>query len=396
MTDGPLSGIRVVEAATLFAGPLAGTHLADFGADVVKIEHPQQPDSARTHGASVDGIGLWWKAIGRNKRMITLDLSDADGQDVALNLLADADVLIENFRPGTLERWNLAPDFLLERNPRLVIARVTTFGQHGPYSSQPGFGSLAEAMSGFAAVTGAPDGPPTLPPFGLADGVTALATAFAVLAALRERDRSGRGQIIDMAIIEPMIAMLGGQLTAYDKLGVVPPRMGNRSANNAPRNLYRTRDGRWLAVSTSSHRVAERVMALVGRADVCGQPWFGTGAGRAAHGDELDAAVAEWIAERDADDVRAQFAEAQAAIGPVYDASDIVDDPQLAAIGTTVRVEDPDLGSLLMQNVLFRLSRTPGTIRWTAREHGADTDAVLTSLGLPTSLLTELRDAGVI
>ncbi len=394
--SGPLDGIRVIEAATLFAGPLAATHLGDFGADVLKIEHPTKADAARGHGPSKDGIGLWWKTIGRNKRTATLDLAQPDGQRLMLELVARADVLIENFRPGTLERWNLSPERLHERNPRLVIARVTAFGQVGPYAHRPGFGSLAEAMSGFAAVTGEPDGPPTLPPFGLADGITAVATAFAVLAALRERDRSGRGQVIDLAIIEPMLAMLGGQITAYDQLGAVMPRLGNRSANNAPRNVYRSRDGEWLAVSTSSQSIAERVLRLVGRADLVSEPWFATGRGRAEHADELDAAVGGWIAARDAAEVSVAFDEAQAAIGPVYDARGIAADPQFAALGTITTVDDAELGLLRMQNVLFRLSDTPGAIRWAGRAHGADTEAVLSELGCDAGEIARLRAAKVV
>jgi len=393
---GALDGVRVIETATLFAGPLAATYLGDFGADVVKIEHPTRPDAARGHGASKDGIGLWWKTIGRNKRLATLDLSQPEGADILLRLTGDADVLIENFRPGTLERWNLGPEQLHAVNPGLAIARVTAFGQVGPYAHRPGFGSIAEAMSGFAAVTGAPDGPPTLPPFGLADGITAIATAFAIMTALRERDRTGQGQVIDMAIIEPMLAMLGGQLTAYDQLGFIQPRMGNRSANNAPRNVYRSRDGHWLAVSTSSQNIAERVVTLVGRADLVAQPWFATGRGRAAHADELDAAVGSWIAARDADEVARAFDEAQASVGPVYDAAGIAADPQFAALGTITTVDDDELGPLRMQNVLFRMSRTPGAIRWAGRAHGADTDTVLAELGCDPDEIAALRAKGVV
>lgn len=392
----PLEGISVLEVATLFAGPLAGTYLGDFGADVVKVEHPRTPDAARGHGASKDGIGLWWKTIGRNKRTATLDLSTADGQRLLLELAARSDVLIENFRPGTLERWNLSPETLLDRNPRLVIARVTAFGQSGPYAGRPGFGSLAEAMSGFAAVTGEPDGPPTLPPFGLADGIAALATAFAVLVALRDRDRTGAGQVVDLAIIEPIMMMLGGQITAWDQLGQVQPRTGNRSANNAPRNVYRSRDGVWLAVSTSSQSIADRVLRLVGRPDLAEQPWFGTGRERAEHADELDAAVGDWIGARNAATVTSAFEQAHAAVAPVYDVRGIVADPQYAALGTVAEVDDPDLGRLRMQNVLFRLSENAGAIRWAGRRHGADTDAVLAELGLEAAEIARLRAAGVV
>ncbi len=393
---GPLAGVTVVEAATLFAGPLAATYLGDMGAEVIKIEHPRRPDASRGHGPSKDGIGLWWKTIGRNKRTVSLDLSQPAGQDVFTRLTAEADVLIENFRPGTLERWNLAPDRLHAGNPGLVLARVTAFGQFGPYSHRPGFGSLAEAMSGFAAITGEPDGPPTLPPFGLADGISALATAFAVTAALRERDLTGRGQVVDLAIIEPILAMLGGQITAYDQLGYVQPRTGNRSVNNAPRNVYRSRDGQWLAVSTSSQSIAERVLQLVGRSDLTAQDWFATGSGRAQHADELDDAVGSWIGARDAADVSAAFEAAEAAVGPIYDVRGVMADPQYAALGTVIRVPDPQLGDIAMQNVLFRLSHTPGSIRWTGRPHGADTDEVLREHGISAEEIDRLREAGVV
>jgi len=199
--SGPLSGLKVIDAATIFAGPMAGTMLADFGADVLKVEHPTKADPVRWHGASKDGVGLWWKMIGRNKRAMTLYLGSPEGQEILKELIADADVLIENFRPGTLERWGLSPETLHEINPGLVIARVTGFGQFGPYSSRAGFGTLAEAMSGFAAVTGEPDGPPTLPPFGLADGIAALATAYAIMVALKARDTTGRRNVATAGIV---------------------------------------------------------------------------------------------------------------------------------------------------------------------------------------------------
>ncbi len=393
---GPLTGLTVIDVATLFAGPLAATHLGDFGADVIKVEHPSRPDAARGHGPSKDGIGLWYKTIGRNKRSITANLSHPDGAEVLRRLVRDADVLIENFRPGTLERWGLSPEDLLSLNPRLVIARVTTFGQTGPYAPRPGFGSLAEAMSGFAAVTGEADGPPTLPPFGLADGIASLATAFAVLAAIRARDLTGHGQVIDLAILEPILAMLGGQLTIYDQLGLVQERRGNRSVNNAPRNCYQAADSNWVAVSTSSQSIAERVMRLVGRPDVVEKPWFATGQGRAANADELDAAVALWIGARDTAEVLSAFAAAQAAAAPIYDVRGIVADPQIQARKTILTVSDDDLGPLQMQNVLFQLSGTPGTVRWAGTGHGADTDAVLAEHGYDREQVADLRARGAV
>ncbi|MFE6861497.1 CaiB/BaiF CoA transferase family protein [Nocardia sp. NPDC057668] len=393
--DGPLSGIRVLDAATLFAGPLAATLLADFGAEVVKIEHPGG-DPVRSHGAQREGVGLWWKMLGRGKKSVTLYLGAPDGQEIFRRMVAEADVVIENFRPGTLERWGLGYDRLCEINPRVVLARVTGFGQIGPYAQRPGFGTLAEAMSGFAAVTGEPDGPPTLPPFGLADGITALTTAFAIMTALRARDATGRGQQIDMAIIEPILTLLGPQLIAYDQLGELQPRMGNRSSNNAPRNIYRTADDGWVAVSTSAQTVAERVLRLVGRPDLTEQPWFASGAERARHADELDAAVGAWIAQRDTETVLREFEAAEAAVAPVYTAADVLADPQFRALGTIAELHDDELGPIRMQNILFRLSETPGRIRWTGPPLGAHTAEVLSTYGVDAAELDRLRTAGVI
>jgi crotonobetainyl-CoA:carnitine CoA-transferase CaiB-like acyl-CoA transferase len=392
----PLDGVKVLEAATLFAAPLAAMFLGDFGAEVVKIEHPAKPDPARGHGPNKDGVGLWFKTLARNKRLITLDLSHPDGRDVFLRLAADADVVIENFRPGTIERWGLGWKTLSAVNPRLVLARVSGFGQVGPAAARPGFGTLAEAMSGFAALNGEPDGPPLLPPLALADGVAGLATAFAVLAALRERDRSGRGQVVDVSLLEPLLTLLGAQIAEYDLLGTVQPRTGNRSSHNAPRNVYATADGKWVAVSSSATSIAERVMRLVGRADLVSEPWFATGAGRAAHVDEIDAAVAAWIAARDRDEVVAAFEAAEAAIAPVYDASDIVADPQLAALGAIAAVADDDLGTVRMPNVVARLSETPGRIDRAGAAHGADTVDVLARAGVSPEELKRLRREGAV
>ncbi|MGW4431248.1 CaiB/BaiF CoA transferase family protein [Streptomyces tendae] len=392
----PLTGLRVLDLATLFAGPLAATMLGDFGAEVIKVEHPTRPDPSRGHGPSKDGIGLWWKLLGRNKHTITLDLSKPAGRATLLRLAATADVVVENFRPGTLEKWDLGWDELSAVNPRLVLTRVTGFGQFGPYARRPGFGTLAEAMSGFAAMTGEPDAPPTLPPFGLADSIAALATAYAVMTALAARERTGEGQVVDMAIIEPILTVLGPQPLWYDQLGHVQPRTGNRSQNNAPRNTYRTADGTWVAVSTSAQSVAERVMRLVGRPELIDEPWFATGAGRARHTDVLDAAVGDWIARHTRADVLAAFEKAEAAIAPVQDVRDVMADPQYQALDTVTTVDDPELGPLRMQNVLFRLSATPGAIRWAGRPHGADTEEVLTGLGLTPADVKELREEGVV
>jgi crotonobetainyl-CoA:carnitine CoA-transferase CaiB-like acyl-CoA transferase len=392
----PLEGLRVLDLATLFAGPLAATFLGDFGADVIKIEHPKG-DPVRGHGHSKRGAGLWAKMINRNKRMLTLDLSKPEAQEILCQLAATADVLIENFRPGTLERWNIGPDRLRAVNARLIVLRMTAFGQFGPYSRRPGFGTIAESLSGFAAITGQADGPPTLPPFGLADGIAGLAGTMASMFALYARDaRGGMGQVIDIAIIEPILTILGAQVTVFDQLGIVQQRAGNRSANNAPRNTYKTRDDKWVAISTSSQSVAERVMRLVGHPEVIAEPWFASGAQRAEHADDLDAYVAGWIAERSMDEVVRAFEEAQAAVAPIYDAADVVRDPQFAALNSIITVPDEELGPLKMQNVLFRMLGTPGRVRWSGRRIGQDTETVLSQIGVSAERVAELRAKGVV
>jgi formyl-CoA transferase len=391
-----LEGIRIIDAATLFAGPLAAAILADLGAEVIKVEHPKG-DPVRSHGYRKNGVPLWWKVISRNKKVITLDLSKPEGQEIMRKLTAGADVLIESFRPGTLERWGLGPEVLRKGNPKLIYARVTGFGQIGPAKSRPGFGTLAEAMSGFAAMTGEPSGPPTLPPFGLADGIAGMAAAIAILSCLNARNRSGHGQIADIALIEPILTILGPQPTWYDQLGIIQERRGNRSVNNAPRNTYRTKDNKWVAISTSAQNVAERVMSLVGHPEVIHEPWFASGAERAKHGDELDKMVAAWIAERPLDEVMAAFEKAEAAVAPIYDVAQIMKDPQFAALDSIITIDDAELGPIKMQNVMFRLSETPGHVRWAGRSKGHDNAEVYGELlGLDGESLKALAAKGVI
>jgi crotonobetainyl-CoA:carnitine CoA-transferase CaiB-like acyl-CoA transferase len=394
MSGGPLAGLRVLDLSTVLAGPLACQILGDFGAEVIKIEHPRG-DSMRGHGPSKDGVPLWWKMISRNKRTVGLYLGDPEGAGIFRRLAQSADVVIESFRPGTLERWGLGYEELRTVNPKLVLVRISGWGQTGPYRSRAGFGTLAEAISGFAAITGEPDGPPTLPPFGLADSIAGLSAAIGATMALYHRDaHGGDGQSIDLSIFEPLVTVLGPQPIIYDQLGQVPQRTGNRSTNNAPRNTYRTADGKWVAVSTSANSIAERVLTLVGHPEVISEPWFSTGAGRVQHADELDGYVSDWIAERTRDEVITAFTETQAAIAPVYDVADLMSDPHVIDRESLITVEDPDLGPLRMQNVLFRMSDTPGAVRFTGRPLGADTDAVLgEELGLD---LKGLRERGIV
>lgn len=394
---GPLNGIRVLDVSTILAGPLACQILGDFGADVIKVEHPVAGDGMRGHGPSKDGVPLWWKEISRNKQAIALNLSHPDGADLLRALAAQADVLVENFRPGTLERWGLGPETLREINPGLIVLRVTGFGQQGPYAGRAGFGTLAEAMSGFAHLTGQADGPPTLPAFGLADSIAGIAASSAVSMALFERERNGgTGQVIDLDLLSPIMTAVGPGPTVYQQTGEVGMRHGNRSTNNAPRNAYETKDGHWVAISTSAQRIAEKVMELVGHPEVIAEPWFAAGHSRAEHADELDAMVGGWIAERTREDVVAAFTGAGAAIAPIYTARDLVEDPHVRETQMLLEVPDEDLGPVLQHNVMWRYSRTPGEIRFTGRARGADTDGVLDALDIEAAEREHLRTSGAI
>jgi crotonobetainyl-CoA:carnitine CoA-transferase CaiB-like acyl-CoA transferase len=395
--DGPLTGVRVLDLGTVYAAPITAMLLGDYGADVLKLEHPRG-DPARTHGPSKDGHGLWWKVISRNKRAATLVLSHPKGREILEELVIDADVLIENFRPGVMEKWGVGPERLLEINPELVMLRVTGFGQTGPYAHRRAFGTLAEAMSGLAHQTGQPDGPPTLPPFGLADGVAAITGAYAVMLALYHRDANGAGgQVIDLSLLAPLLGILGPGPSAYDQLGVVPGRHGNRSPNNAPRNAYRTRDGRWVAISASATSVATRVMTVVGRPEIAAEPWFTSARERVRQADRLDGIVAEWIGAREFDEVMAAFEEAGAAIAPIYDMEQLVNDAHVRASELITTVPDDDLGTLQMQNLPFRMLGSPGRIRFTGRGLGRDTDEVFAErLGLDEDDVAALRADAVI
>ncbi len=395
--SGPLVGVKVVDAATLFAGPMVATLLADFGADVIKVEHPQG-DSLRSLGWEKDGVSLWWAVVGRNKRAVTLKLSHELGRSAMLRLLEDADVLIENFRPGTMERWGMGWEVLHELNPSLIMVRVTGFGQTGPYRERAGFGTLAESMSGFAHINGHPDGPPTLPPFALADGIAAICGAFLTAAALRRRDGGdGAGQMIDLSIYEPIFWLLGPQATVYDQLGIVQGRSGNTAPFTAPRNAYLSRDGVWLGMSASSQSTAERTIRLVGRPELVEEEWFANHAGRLEHQDQLDEAIGAWVGERDASEVVAAFGEAGAAIAPMLDIAGIFQDPQFLHNETITTVEDPAIGPVRMQNLVGRLSATPGLVRTTGAPLGAHNREILGyELGYSDAHLERMADEGVI
>ncbi len=358
-----LAGLRVLDCGVLFAGPLVATMLADFGADVIKIEHPQG-DPLRTLGWQKDDVSLWWTHVNRNKRYVSLNLSKPQGAALLKELVSDADVLIESFRPGRMERWELGYAELRTINPGLIMVRTSGFGQTGPYKDRPGFGTVAEAMSGFAHTNGFPDRPPSLPSFALGDGVCGLYGALATLVALHYRDvLGGEGQVIDLSLVEPLFTFLGPQALLYDQLGQIQQRLGNATTWTSPRNAYLTKDNRWVALSASSQRIAERLIRLVGRPDLIDEEWFADHEGRAAHVGELDEIIGGWIADRTLAEVLAAFDEAQAAAGPVYSIADIFEDPHFRARGTITSVEHPRLGSVRTPNVVPLLSTTPGAVR---------------------------------
>jgi formyl-CoA transferase len=393
----PLEGIRVIDVATLGAGPWLATRLADFGADVIKVEHPGGGDPIRQLGWFDGDVPLWWKVDSRNKRCITLDLKQPEGQRILAQLARDADVLVENFRPGTLERWNLGYDVLSEGNPGLIMIRVTGWGQDGPYSDRPGFGTLAEAISGWAHLNGFPESPPTLPPMGLGDAVTSVLGAFATMVALYERDaRGGEGQVVDLAIYESLFSLIGQQVILYDRLGVIPQRTGNTFPFVAPRNVYRTGDGRYVALAASTPSIFERVAQAIGRPELVDDERFRHNAARLEHREELDEIIGAWIAERSQHEVLEVFEAHEAALAPVYDIAQIFDDPHYRFREAIVTVHDDELGPTRTADVFPRLSRTPGSVRHLGPRLGADTVDVLSDLGYTSEQIDGLRSTKVV
>ncbi|MGM0718247.1 MAG: CaiB/BaiF CoA transferase family protein [Halobacteriota archaeon] len=395
---GPLDGVTVVEAGTMISGNTVGRLLADFGADVIKVEHPANGDHLRQFGPQKDGVGLWWKYLARNKRSITLNLSTDDGAVVFEDLLSEADVLIENFRPGTLERWGLGWETLSALNPGLIMLRISGFGQTGPYADRPGFGTLAEAMSGFAYLNGFPDRAPLLPPTGLADGIAALFSTFSVAFALYHRDaNSGSGQYIDTSLIEPIFSLVGPQSLRYQQLGEIESRSGNRSTSSAPRNVYRTGDDRYVAISASAQPIAMRVFDAIDRPDLKDDPRFETNEKRLENVEALDEAIQDWMDDHDRETVIETFETAEATVAPIYNIEDILEDEHYRAREAVVSVDDPDLGDGLVQNAVPRFSETPGSVHHLGPGLGEHNDEVYGEvLGYDDRERERLADAGVI
>jgi crotonobetainyl-CoA:carnitine CoA-transferase CaiB-like acyl-CoA transferase len=391
----PLDGIRVLDLSRLVAGNMLSLQLADFGAEVIKIENPRKGDPLRDW--RVNDISVHWKVYARNKKSVTLNLREPEGLALLRRLAATAHVFIENFRPGTLEEMGIGPVVLHAANPELIIVRVSGWGQDGPYRDKPGFGSLVEGMSGFAAKNGFADRPPVLPPLALADMIAGLYGSSAVLIALREIEQNGgTGQVIDLPLLDPIFSVLGPEAAIYQLTQKIEPRVGSRSHNTAPRNVYETKDGRFIAISASIQAMAERLFRAIGRADMIDDPRFRTNSDRVRNIDECDKVVAEFIKARTLAEGIAVFEAAEVTAAPVYDIDQFVADPHVRAREIVAELPDAEMGSVPMHAVVPRLSGTPGEIRSAAPALGEHNDAILGGLGIDASALADLRKRKVI
>src|SRR5438874_3285860 len=391
----PLDGVRVVDLSRLVAGNAVSSQLADFGAEVLKIEDPVKGDPLRAWQS--EGISVHWKLYARNKKSVALGLRDPRGRDLLLDLAASSEVLIENFRPGTLEKIGLGPDVLHERNPRLVIVRVSGWGQDGPYRDRPGFGTLVESLSGYAARTGFADREPVLPPTALADMVAGLYGAFAVMVALRQVEvEGGKGQVIDLPLLDPLFSFIATEAPIYRLTGEIRPRTGSRSETTSPRNVFRTKDGRYIGISASIQAMAERLFRAIGREDIISDPRFRTNTDRVRHAAECEAPIAEFIATRTLEANMAVFAAADVTAAPVYDIDQFLADPHVTEREIVVDVPDEHTGRLVMHNIIPRLSETPGRLRSPAPKLGEHTAEILGQLGLDRATLGRLAADGAI
>ncbi|CAA0101112.1 Succinyl-CoA--L-malate CoA-transferase beta subunit [Starkeya nomas] len=380
---GPLDGVRVIDLSRLVAGNMTTHVLADYGADVIKIERPGKGDDLRSW--RVEGVEVFWKVYARNKRSVALDIHDPDGREMLLRLVDTAQVLVENFVPGTLERWGLGPEELLARNPKLVILRVSGWGQTGPWRLRPGFGTLVEAMSGWAFMNGHADKPPTLPPLAMADMVAGLYGTAAILAALRAVEQGDApGQVLDLSLFEPIHSLIGAEAAQIRLTGAPTPRAGNQSSHTAPRNVYECADGAYVALSGSMQSMAERIFDTIGRPELKTDPRFVDNAARVAHRDELDAIIAAFIAGRSQAENLALFEAAGVTVGPVCSVMDLLDHPFVEGREAIVEIPDRELGSVPMHNIIPRFSATPAPFRRPAPDIGEHTEELRRELGMAT------------
>lgn len=398
-TNGPLQGLVVIECATVVAAPLIGRILADFGAEVIHVEHPLKGDHLRQFGFSVEGINPWWKYYDRNKKNITLDISKEKGRQVLFGLLEKADVFIENFRPGRLEEWNIHYDDLKKINEKLIMVRVTGFGQDGPYRNQPGFGTLIEAMSGFAALVGDAEGPPTLPPFPLADSFAGLFGLFALMFAIYYRDvvGSGKGQVIDVSIWEGLYSMVGPNAAIYDLTGKILERVGNRAFTSAPRNCYQTKDNRWVAIAGATQTTAARFFKAIGNPELINDPRFNTNENRIKNVEALDAIVGKWFKMNTLSDILEVLKTNEVPVGPVMDIRDIIKDPHAKHRKMIIDFPDDDKDVLMMEGIFPKMSLTPGVVKHSGKKMGADNKEILEKfLGLSKEDIKDLSVSKII
>src|SRR4051812_17019073 len=391
----PLDGVRVVDLSRLVAGNAVSSQLADFGAEVIKIEDPVKGDPLRAWQSR--GVSVHWKLYARNKKSVALSLRDRRGRELLLDLIASSEVLIENFRPGTLEKIGLGPAVLHARNPRLVIVRVSGWGQSGPYRDRPGFGTLVESMSGYAARTGFADREPVLPPTALADMVAGLYGAFAVMVALRQVEvEGGGGQVIDLPLLDPLFSFIATEAPIYGMTGQIRPRTGSRSETTSPRNVFRTKDGRYIGISASIQAMSERLFRAIGHEDMIADPRFRTNTDRVRHAEECEAPIVEFIAARTLEENMAAFSAAEVTAAPVYDIDQFLADPHVQQREIVVEVPDPDLGHIAMHNIIPRLSETPGRLRTPAPSLGEHTAEILGQFGIDRAMLEGLAREGVV
>lgn len=394
-----LGDLRVLDLATAAAAPWVSTLMADFGADVIKIEKPKEGDPIRSWGEQHNNIPLFWQSIGRGKKSITLDLRKEKGKELLLELCKNADVVVENFRPGTLERWGIGPEVLHGVNPRLIILRLTGFGQYGPYSEKPGFGTLAEAMSGFSYTTGLKDGPPTLPSLPLGDGIAGIFGALSVMIALhaRSKDEEKRGQILDLALYEPILRLLEANTVEYDQLGIIRTRQGNRLPQTTPRNLYKTQDGSWIALSGSTPATAERVLKAIDKGELITDPKFVDNRARRENADELDGFIQDWFIKHSFKEAMEIMESFEVAVAPVYSVKDVFEDPHFQVRESIIKIPSDDLGEVALNNVIPKMSLTPGNIRWPGPTLGKHNKEIYSDeLGLSLEEIERLRVEEVI
>jgi crotonobetainyl-CoA:carnitine CoA-transferase CaiB-like acyl-CoA transferase len=397
---GPLDGLRVIDCSGMIGGGFATAQLADFGADVVMVEHPEKPDPLREWPPFENGTSLWWKSMGRNKRCITLDLSTAEGAEILYTLIEDADLFFENFRPGTLERWDVGPSMLREINSSLIVVRLSGYGQTGPRSEKPGFGTVAEGLSGWAHANGFSDREPLLPPISLADLTAAQFAVQASMFAIFERDvgrgGSGEGQVIDVSLYEPLFRLFVGDVEAYDVKNTIRNRTGNRHPNAAPRNIYETEDG-YLTLSASSQPIFENVMYAIDRPDLIEESRFETNEKRVENAESLDDVIEAWTKQHTTEQAIEEMEATDAIVGPVYDMGDIFSDEQFRARNDIVEVEDRELGTVSTPAAVPKFSRTDGSVRHLGPEHGeSNREVYREELGLDEETYEQLIEKGVI